>query len=356
MIKEIKRNALAASKRLGVFGALRNSRWRRNRLTILCYHGVSLLDEHEWNSSYYMSAEVFEQRLAMLRDGGYSVIQLAEGLRRLRAGTLPAGSVALTFDDGMYDFHARVAPLLERYRMPATVYLTTYYSDFNRPVFDVFCAYVLWKGRRSGADLSGVAPALRHADLASAAGRAAAKRTLDAFVLGERLSASDKDALAGRLARALGLDYDDLIARRVLHVMNSAEVGELARRGFDFQLHTHRHRTPIDRQLFLREIEENRIRIRELAGDDPTHFCYPSGIHRPEFLPWLDEAGVASATTCDAGMASRNTPPLLLPRVVDGAQLSPIEFEGWLSGACAFLPRRPSWANRSAPATHAVDE
>ena len=35
------------------------------------------------------------------------------------------GGVVLTFDDGTADFHERVLPLLERYRLPATLYLAT---------------------------------------------------------------------------------------------------------------------------------------------------------------------------------------------------------------------------------------
>ena len=345
MIKRVKRGALQVGKQIGLFAALRRSEWRRSRLTILCYHGVSLLDEHGWNPSYYMRADAFEERLRMVSDGGYPVVRLDEGLRRLREGTLARGSVALTFDDGMYDFYVQAAPLLEKYGMPATVYLTTFYSDFNRPVFGVFCSYVLWKGRRSAAHVSEVIPGAADADLHSSAGRARLRRAIDAHTQREGHSAEDKDAFAERLARHIGVDYDDLIARRVLHVMNNDEVVDLARRGFDFQLHTHRHRTPNDRVLFLREIDDNRRRLRDLAGGEPTHFCYPSGLYRSEFLPWLHEAGVASATTCDAGLATAHTPSLLLPRVVDGGQLSPIEFEGWLSGASAFLPRRPAWAD-----------
>jgi hypothetical protein len=39
-------------------------------------------------------------------------------------------------------------------------------------------------------------------------------------------------------------------------------------------------------------------------------------------------------------MAESRTEPLLLPRIVDGGHLTPIEIEGWVSGASAFLPRR----------------
>src|SRR5688572_28900359 len=104
-----------------------------------------------------MSAACLESRLRMLRDGGYNVLALGAAVDALSRGTLPPRSVVLTFDDGMYDFRVNAAPLLQRYGFPATVYLTTYYSDYQRPIFDVFCSYVLWKGRKSGADLRSVA-------------------------------------------------------------------------------------------------------------------------------------------------------------------------------------------------------
>jgi peptidoglycan/xylan/chitin deacetylase (PgdA/CDA1 family) len=128
LLKQVKRRTLTVSKRVGLFEVLRRSAWRRNRLTILCYHGVSIGDEHLWNPSYYMSPEAFEGRLRLLREGGYSILLLREAVERLHEGTLPAGCVALTFDDGMYDFYSKVWPLLRAYDIPATVYLTTYYS------------------------------------------------------------------------------------------------------------------------------------------------------------------------------------------------------------------------------------
>ena len=145
---------------------------------------------------------------------------------------------------------------------------------------------------------------------------------------------------AASLAAGLEVDYDDLLERRVMHNLTPAEVGKLSAGGIDVQLHTHRHRTPLDRELFLREVEDNRKSIREMTGKNATHFCYPSGVYDLKFLPWLREAGVVSATTCESGFASRSSNDLLLPRFLDNATLSPIEFESWLTGVSAALPQR----------------
>jgi peptidoglycan/xylan/chitin deacetylase (PgdA/CDA1 family) len=343
-LKRFKRMLLGASRTLGVDAIVRRSSWRRQRLTILCYHGVSLEDEHDWKPSYYMSVPTFRERMEILAENHYPVVPLGAGLRQLREGTLPQGAVALTFDDGMYDFHVNVAPVLEQFGFPATVYLTTFYSDFQRPVFDVFCSYVLWKGRERSLDLGTFVPGAGRVDLATDASRDAVLAELHRHARDQDIGAEGRDQLIDRIGEALQVDVAALRARRVLHVLTAGEARALADRGFDFQLHTHRHRVPVDHALFMRELEDNRSRLRHVSHAEATHFCYPSGVYRAEFLPWLQEAGVESATTCDAGLASAQTAPLLLPRVVDGAQLSPLEFEGWLSGVAAFLPRRPAGA------------
>jgi peptidoglycan/xylan/chitin deacetylase (PgdA/CDA1 family) len=342
MLRAAKRGTLHALTRVGLSRRVRDSAWRRNRLLILCYHGVSLSDEHDWDSSLYMSPTDFETRLQAIQRGGYAVLPLAVALEQLYAGALRERTVVITFDDGPSDFVRRAYPLLVKYGYPATVYLTTYYCDRQKPVFPVFCSYVLWKARGGALDVVDVLGATARWDLRTAAGRARALRSIIEFVNRRCLSAGEKDAFAEAVARRLGVDYDALVSNRVLHILNPDEVARLSRNGVDFQLHTHRHRTPTERPAFLREIDDNRDRIRSLTGSEPTHFCYPSGVYRLEWLPWLRQANVVSATTCVPGIASSVTNPLLLPRLVDTGHLSQSEFEGWLAGVSSFLPRRSS--------------
>jgi peptidoglycan/xylan/chitin deacetylase (PgdA/CDA1 family) len=281
----------------------------------------------------------------MLRDGRYNVLPLDEALRRLYDGTLPPRSVALTFDDGMYDFYARAYPVLESFGFPATVYLTTYYSDYNKPIFGLFCSYVLWRARerRPQADAQPLLGHPVHWDLSTDRGRRRAHGDLMRYVSQEGLSLPERIALAERLTAFLGDDFDEIISKRILTVMSNEEAAEMSRKGVDIQLHTHRHRTPKDRALFLRELVDNRARIDPMRQQAATHFCYPSGVYLPEFLPWLEEAGVVSATTCDPGLASRHSAPLLLPRLVDSSFLSPLDVEGWLTGMSQFfMPRKAS--------------
>ena len=348
VLKFAKRAALTVSKTSGMSGAVRQSAWRRDRLTILCYHGVSQDDEHRWKPSLYMTPAALTDRMSLLQRGGYAVLPLGEALQRLRERTLPPGAVALTFDDGMHDFAVNAAPILERFGFPATVYMATFYLGFDGPIFDVFCSYMIWRSRGARIDLSELIPGAGVHDLAGPIGRELAFRAVVSYADQMAMSLLDKHHLATGLGALLGVDVADLNKRQLLRVMPPDEARAMAARGFDFQLHTHQHRVPRDEQQFMDEIETNRAELLAISGRTPTHFCYPSGVYHAEFFPWLERAGVVSATTCDTGIADPTTPLLLLPRIVDGAQLSGLEFEAWLSGAAAFLPTRETAQQREA--------
>lgn len=325
---------------MGVYAAAARSAWRGRHLPILCYHGVSFADEHLWSPGLYLSRDAFRERMRMLHDGGYNVLPLEEALRRLEEGTLPPRSVALTFDDGSYSFYALAFPILREFDFPATVYLPTYYCLNQMPVFDVTASYLLWKGRGKRLELDSVFPGESGVQLSDANALPLFQRIHRRVVTETPLSAEQKDELAAQLARQLGLNYQDLARRRIFHLMTPGEVSEVCRHRISIELHTHRHRTPRDRSLFLREIHDNRAAILEITGAEPAHMCYPRGDFTPEYFPWLREEGVRSAATCELGFAAAGQEPLRLPRLLDTSSWSAVEFEGWLTGVCAALPHR----------------
>ena len=340
MRRQLRRAALTTLKAGGAFGVVRESAWRRQRLLILCYHGVALDDEDQWRPHLYVSPETLERRLDILQRGKYSVLPLAEALTRLHQNDLPPRSVALTFDDGTYDFYSIAFPALKQRKIPVTVYLTTYYSEAQLPVFNLICSYMLWRARTRGSlDLSEFGAAQPVA-LDSSDSREAAVNEVTQWAEREGFSGQQKDEIAAGIAERLHIDYEDLRSRRVLQLMNREEVSHLAAEGVDFQLHTHRHRTPQDEELFRREIRDNRAHIAGMLAGERKHFCYPSGAWRPEFVGWLQKEGIISATTCDTGFANAKSNPLLLPRFVDTSVRTDLEFESWLDGVGHFLSRR----------------
>ena len=333
----LRHTALTTLKTAGLFHLVKNSAWRRQRLLILCYHGVALENENQWRPYLYIDLRTLERRLEILQKGGYTVLPLDEAVTRLFREDLPPHSVVLTFDDGTYDFYKLAYPLVKNFSFPVTVYLTTYYSDHQHPIFGLMVSYLLWKAQHMGYVTLDEFGIKEPANLVWEPARQLAEKQIIQWADNLNITGDEKDQIAGRLAQRLGIEYQDLCRKRILHLMNDQEVRHLASQGVDFQLHTHRHRTPRNEELFLREIQENRARIVSATRRPAKHFCYPSGAYHPEFFNWLAGEGVISATTCDTGIAHHSDNPLLLHRLVDTSGRTDLEFEGWLTGASQFI-------------------
>src|SRR5216684_6233750 len=203
MLKKLKQATLKSLKSVGVSTMVHNSRWRRQRLLILAYHGISLSDEHLFNGSQFISADLFRARLEFLRRSKCEVLPLGEALERLYANDLPDRAVAITFDDGLSDFYRRAFPLIAEFGFPVTLYLTTFYTHYQRPVFDLMCSYLLWKGRSNVLDLRNLTGQDLRTDLRELDAREAALAQIRAFARNQELSAGDKDSLAASLAAHL---------------------------------------------------------------------------------------------------------------------------------------------------------
>jgi len=321
--------------------AIRLSNWRKNQLLILAYHGVSQDDEHLWNPELFFTPDDFRTRMQLLKDYGCHVLQLSDALQRLWTKTLPPCSVVLTFDDGGCDFYRQAFPILREFGWPATVYLTSYYCNYNRPVFDVMCSYLLWKGRSTKLNLRDVISGSAEFDLESKSNRERTLAAVRLFARHAKFSARQKDELLKLIAERLSIDYERILAKRILHLLSPEEVVELVAEGVDIQLHTHRHHAPQKRESFLVELKENRAFISKFTKL-PRHFAYPHGLYEECYADWLSSFGVTSATTCASGLATKYSNPYNLPRLVDTSSLRLLELEGWLSGFAKFFPRKQS--------------
>lgn len=326
----------------GVSHAIGSSPWRRRRLLILAYHGISLRDEHEWDPTLFVSPAFLERRLELLRRRGCAVLDLGEAVERLARGDLPPRAVVLTFDDGLYDFLAAGVPLLRAYQMPATLYSSTYHTLDQRAVFNVAGRYALWRSAAPRLDLSEI---LGTGSVFERTRFGAAWQAILADCERREASAAGKDAVLERLCAALDVDLAAIRSERLFTLLTLEELAEVAGAGFDVQLHTHRHRSPLEREALHREIEDNRALLAGVTSRPLTHFCYPSGRYGLEQLPWLRELGIASATTCRPDLVPPGCEPLLLPRFIDTMMISDEVFCAWLDGTMSLLPRRRRWAS-----------
>ena len=337
VLRPLKFSTLLFTRAIGLDALLARSSWRRDRVLILGYHGVSINREHDWNPDLYVSQDMFIRRLELLKKARCAVLPLDEALYRMAKGTLPARTVVITFDDGLFDFHQRAMPVLKGFGFPATVYLTSFYVNAANPVFLLGCSYLLWKHRERLLPFLPFHHRSTNFKLGTDAERQTVVQAIFQWLESVRPTAELQQQALRQMAGQLGDDLSELSERRILHLMNATEVGEASEAGFSIQLHTHRHRAPLEKDLFAREIHQNRECIKGWTGHSARHFCYPSGEVNSKFFPWLQQQGVQSGVTCVPGLVSTKDHPLLLPRLVDSSGMSELEFESWLAGSGALL-------------------
>src|SRR5207342_3581762 len=101
-------------------------------------------------------------------------------------------------------------PLLQQFGFPATVYLTTFYSDYQKPIFGLFCSYVLWRARARmpQPDTKAVLGRQSEWNLSTESGRRRAHREIMDLVVRKQLTLPERIALAERLTGVLGDDYE----------------------------------------------------------------------------------------------------------------------------------------------------
>jgi len=322
--------ALYVARTLGVFAVAQYL--TRKRLRILCYHGLSIGDEHEVVPYMFMRKETFERRMQILKKRRVPVIALDAAVRKLKAGEINSAETVITFDDGWASNLTTGLPILERFGYPACIYVTTEHLTAGAEAFNVALFYMLCRSRRRTLKLQNVHPRIDGTyDIAKDL-QATTIALIDAAENAVPLLA-DRQQLLRPIAGALGMDLDRVLENGRFHLLRRAEIEELYRRGIDIQLHTHTHRLPdSDFDAMAEEIEQNRDALKGILGVVQSHFCFPSGKYYQRHLPWLMKLGIASATTCDPGLNDPGTPVMLLKRYVDSDQFSAIRFEAEICG------------------------
>jgi peptidoglycan/xylan/chitin deacetylase (PgdA/CDA1 family) len=106
---------------------LRRTSISKTSISILMYHSIA--DEDETGvHPYYRTAttpEVFALQMENLHQGGFSVVGLAEAIRRCAEPEAAKSSVVITFDDGFRNFYTNAFPVLNRNGFSATMFLPT---------------------------------------------------------------------------------------------------------------------------------------------------------------------------------------------------------------------------------------
>ena len=94
--------------------------------TILVYHDVVSGATKEDIENDSVSLDEFVRQMRFLRENSFKIIALQELICLIRTRKkIPRKSVVVTFDDGYRSSYTNAYPILQKYNIPATVFITT---------------------------------------------------------------------------------------------------------------------------------------------------------------------------------------------------------------------------------------
>ena len=276
-------------------------------LTTLIYHRV--MPQPDPLRPGEADAATFSRHMAFLARH-FKVLPLLDAVEQLREGRLPARACCITFDDGYADNLTVAQPILERHRLPATVFVATGYLDggrmFNDSVIEIVArtASPLLDFRSLGMD---------RYPIAGIEEKRAAVSALQNHL--KYLPPVERDRLVGAMAESAGCGPlpQDLM-------LTTDQVGELSRRGVEIGGHTDTHAilNTLDDDGARAEIGRGKSLLEQMTGRPVRAFAYPNG--RPErdyssrHVALMKEVGFEAAVTTAYGVANSNTDVYQLPR------------------------------------------
>lgn len=287
----------------------------RNKISILNYHQV--LPKPDPMRPGEPDTEKFSWQMSLLRRY-FTPLSITEALDRADAGTLPSKAVCVTLDDGYLNNLEFALPILERYQIPATVFVATAFSQgdnmWNDRVIDLMS--------NTGTDSIDLNPVgLGQCPLGAADNR---RQLAKQVILKIKYL-----PIAERLLQVDELYVANQQAEETRKMMLPGEIAQLSQAGVEIGGHTHNH--PIlmemNAQQQLEEITLNKGLLEQWTGTAITGFAYPNGRFGKDMdqhsLAAVEQLGFRYAVSTDAGYSHKGSNRYALKRFTpwDGAPL-----------------------------------
>lgn len=251
----------------------------------------------------------FHWQMALLADC-FHVMPLHEALRALDEGRLPPRTVCITFDDGYRSVHDLALPILRKFGLPATVFVTSGFVGAD--------AGNMWNDRiihavqslpQGSLDLSGLGLESYSLDSLEARKQTALRLT----EAGKYLPPMERDRLVERLDRMSGMHHDALM-------LTPDMLTALQRSGVEIGAHTISHPilTSLDDDSARAEIVNGKRQLEALVGKPVRLFAYPNGKVGQDYdarhVEMVRQAGFFAAFTTAVGAITRDQDRFQLPR------------------------------------------
>jgi len=308
--------------------------WRRRTepsARIFCYHHVNN-DADPFAPA--ISTWLFEQQMKYIARH-YKVVHLGKLMDHLQ-GDGTDSLMAITFDDGYSDNFHNALPILERYGLPATVFLATGGIDSRELLWFEQLAETIKKTSLEHFDLEIDIP--RRFWFRSATERLASNNGI--FEVLRTLPDPERREWLGRIVKQLGAPSVEKVDERML---TWDQIRMMQARGVEFGGHTvtHPFLSRLTEEEGCREVSDCKKRIEDELQSRVEFFAYPNG--RPQDFgqagkDLIRKAGYRAAVTTIKGANDPTTDCMELRRGGPFWESDPAVFGGkldwyqWVNG------------------------
>jgi peptidoglycan/xylan/chitin deacetylase (PgdA/CDA1 family) len=278
---------------------------------ILMYHRVEPR-KNLWFFPYSITVSDFENQLKYLLKH-YTILSLEELVENIyERKPISKKAVTLTFDDGYKDNYLYAYPILKKYGVPATIFLTTGPIDSGELFWWDKILYVVQHTTRDVLEID---------EIGSFPLRSSGERIRAASSLLKRLAGfpePEKNLLIERIVRMSAVNIPAGLGKDVN--LSWADVREMNRSGINIGAHsvTHPILTKLSPEQVEGEVIQSKKAIEERLDREVTAFSYPGGRFSKGTTDFLKESGFRCALTSIARMTNLESNPYELGRIVGG--------------------------------------
>ena len=267
----------------------------KQRLSILIYHRV--IPSPDYMREIDPTVEQFNWQMELL-SRHFCPLSLSDACRLMDAGELPERAVCVTFDDGYADNAEFALPVLKKWQVPATVFVSTKYIDGGTMWNDTVIEAARNTKHRQ-IDLTpmgmGVFPLQSEDSRKQSAFNIIQK--IKYLPLRERLRAVQ---LIEEQAEDLPKDL----------MLTTQQLKKLHANGIEIGGHTHSHPilSSLTDESARKEIGMGKKILEEIVGAPVFSFAYPNGIPGKDYLPvhqqMVVDAGFEAAVSTQWGVSN----------------------------------------------------
>ena len=314
---------ISAANRIGFLDAYSLLKgYLRSQVVILMYHRVGpYKDIWSLRPTY---ASDFEDQIRYLGKT-HKILPLRELAQHIREKRpLPKRTAIITFDDGYKDVYIYAYPILKKYNVPATIFLTTGHIGTGNLFWWDKIGYLLWntKLKRIELDDLGTIPLDQVDDRLQSISKIREH-------LIKKVTEEKKNKLIEKLVKELGVDIPPDLGKEI--ILSWHEVKEMNDNGIDFGAHTVTHPilTGVSSKQARAEITQSKREIERRLDQPVTTFSYPNGSvgdFDGEITNLLKESGFTCAVTTVPRLNTPKTDLYELGRLTLGYDFGSFKF------------------------------